>query len=101
MLLALIAPRPLYVASAEGDRHADPRGEFLGARHADPVYQLFNLQGIGTDDMPLVSQPVGGKIRYHIRPGKHDVTDYDWEQYLDFADANMRAKTGASAPTAN
>jgi hypothetical protein len=85
-LLALSAPRPLYVASAEGDRWSDPKGEFLGAFHASRVYELLGKKGIGTDQMPAVHQPVGETVRYHIRAGKHDVTDYDWEQYLKFAD---------------
>jgi len=85
LLLALIAPRPLYVASALEDQWADPRGEFLAAVAASPVYQLFGKQGIGTDRMPEVHQPVGAAVRYHVRAGKHDVTDYDWDQYLAFA----------------
>jgi len=85
MLLSLMAPRPLYVASAEGDQWSDPRGEFLSTRHADPVYALFNKKGIGTDSMPALHQPVGQTVRYHIRAGKHDVTLYDWQQYLRFA----------------
>jgi len=87
MLLSLMAPRPLYVASAEGDQWSDPRGEFLSTRHADPVYALFNKKGIGTDSMPALHQPVGQTVRYHIRAGKHDVTLYDWQQYLRFADS--------------
>lgn len=85
-LLALIAPRPLYVASADGDQWSDPRGEFLGAVQAEPAYRLYGKTGLGTTAFPNVDQPVGQTVRYHNRTGKHDVTDYDWEQYLRFAD---------------
>jgi hypothetical protein len=85
MLLALIAPRGLYVASAEGDQWSDPKGEFLGAANASPAWELFGKKAIATMTMPALHQPVGENVRYHIRAGKHDVTDYDWEQYLKFA----------------
>ena len=85
MLLALIAPRLLYVASATLDRWADPKGEFLAVRAAGPAWELFGERGVLVDEQPPPETPVGDCVGYHLRTGKHDLTEYDWLRFLEFA----------------
>jgi hypothetical protein len=92
MLMALVAPRPLYVASATADRWADPKGEFLAAKHASPVYELFHKPSLSGHDMPKPDQPIHATIGYHLRTGKHDVTVYDWQQYIKFSDRFLKKR---------
>jgi len=98
LLIALMAPRPVYVASAAEDLWADPLGEFLSAKHAEGVYRLFGKGGLGVATPPAVNQSVGQSIGYHLRSGKHDVTDYDWAQYLDFAGRHLRGTPDCPCP---
>jgi len=88
MLIALMAPRPVYVASAELDQWADPRGEFLSARHAEPIYRLFGKGGLGVDSMPPVNHPVGdGSATMSVR--ESTTLRLRLEQYLNFADRHL------------
>ena len=92
LLLSLIAPRPVYVASAEQDRWADPRGEFLSLKNADPVYAMVAGDTLASAGMPDVNSAVIGRMSYHMRSGKHDVTNYDWDKYLQWADSYMKRR---------
>lgn len=92
-LVALVAPRPMYVGSAEDDRWADPKGEFLGVWHASQVYSLLGKKGLPSDTMPPVNTSIGDTVGYHIRTGKHNLTEQDWTCYLDFADRHLNRQT--------
>ena len=89
-LVALIAPRPVYITSAVEDTWADPKGEFLSGYYAGPVYELYGLKGLGTDVHPPLHQPIMNTVGYHIRAGVHDVTEYDWMCWMDFADKHFK-----------
>lgn len=91
MLLALMAPRPVYVASAEKDNWADPKGEFLSAYHASPIYQLYGKKGMESIENPeknkaYLHQDVG----FHLRDGGHYIADYDWHRFIDFANYHFK-----------
>ena len=89
-LIALIAPRPVYIASAAEDLWADPKGEFLSGVYAGAVYHLYGLKGLETNVMPTINTPIMNQIGYHIRSGVHDVTDFDWQSYIAFAKKHWR-----------
>jgi hypothetical protein len=89
-LIALIAPRPVCIGSAVGDEWADPTGEFLGARYADPVYRLLGVEGFSGAEMPDPGEAVTSRVAYHLRPGGHGITAHDWSRYLDAADRQLR-----------
>jgi hypothetical protein len=90
-LIALIAPRPVYITGAQEDQWADPHGMFLAAVAAGPVYKLLGAEGLGTDQMPALNQPIVHTIAFHVRDGKHAVTAFDWDRFLAFADQHLRA----------
>ena len=86
-LLALVAPRLLYVSSATEDAWAGPRGEYTSAKLASAAWELYGRGGLASRGFPHADMPLhAGNIGYHLRTGMHDITEYDWNCYLDFAD---------------
>ncbi len=87
MLIALIAPRYVYVASASDDDNACPQNELLSARRAGDVYGLYGKRGLDVSGDPAFNTPYhGGAIAYHIREGRHALTPFDWDLFMDYAD---------------
>ncbi|REE78775.1 acetyl xylan esterase AXE1 [Paenibacillus taihuensis] len=90
MLLALIAPRLLYVASAAEDIWADPQSEYLSLQLAEPAYRLFGSDGLAAEPFPQIDSPITAQhCGYHVRAGGHDLTVTDWTYILAFADNRL------------
>ena len=91
MLLACIAPRPVYVHSGVEDTWADPRGEYLSAYHASEVYRLLGKKGLSSESSPPVGEAIiESDVGYHIREGGHSIQMFDWQRFLDFADYHLK-----------
>lgn len=89
-MLALVAPRLLYVSSATEDAWAGPRGEFAALELASPVWRnLYGIPGLIAHGFPKADTPLNaGSLGYHLREGFHDITRYDWRCYMDFAEGH-------------
>lgn len=91
MLISLIAPRPVYATNASEDLWADPKGTFLSLKNAEDVYSLYGLNSLLPEVPPALNTPViETPMAYHNREGKHDLTVYDWKQFIKFADYHFR-----------
>lgn len=91
MLMALIAPRALYVAAADEDLWADPKGQYLSLYNSLPVFQLYDKKTKLPEAMPSINIPVRSKnVAYHVREGVHNLTLKDWNFYMDQADIIMK-----------
>ena len=93
MLLAAIAPRPLYVKSNVEDIWAGPDDELLSCKLASPVYELYGMKGVIAEEEIVVNKPYHeGDIGYHRADGGHNLNAADWELFMDFADRYLQAE---------
>ncbi len=92
MLLALIAPRLLYVASSSEDTWADPESELRACMKASEVYELYGQKGCIVDEgkAEIGKSYHEGRIAYHVKEGKHGITSFDWEKFMDFWDMHKK-----------
>lgn len=88
-LAALCAPRPVLFSNAVDDTWADPEGQFLMLKLADPVYRLHGVVGLAQQNHPPVGTLIDSPLGYYIRPGRHSTTPEDWNIFCDFADAQF------------
>lgn len=92
MLVALIAPRPVLLQTGDKDGWSDPKGEFLAAVAAGPVYRLLGKQGLDTDQMPAAGSPILHTIGYTMHAGGHGTIPSDWDQFLAFMQMHLQDK---------
>jgi hypothetical protein len=93
MLISMIAPRPVYATNASEDLWADPKGTFLALKNAEEVYGLYGLKSALPEVQPELNNPIiASPLAYHNREGKHDLTVYDWKQFIRFADYHYSVK---------
>ena len=85
MLIALSAPRPVFVTGGTGDQWADPKGQFLAQVAAGPVYRLFGKKDLGVSSLPPLDTPIiDGALGWHYHTGGHTATRADWQAFLTF-----------------
>jgi hypothetical protein len=98
MLVALVAPRPLLLNTGSEDKWSDPRGEFLAAQAASPVYALFGKKGLADDAQPALDAPLLRDLAFHEHTGRHAILATDWKVFLDFADQHLQPRAGGGPP---
>jgi hypothetical protein len=91
-LLALIAPRPIFLGNARRDVWSDPNGTFRAAIGADPVYRLYGVTGL--DQSGMRDYNPGAGIAYRLRSGTHMINDSDWKAFIEFLNAHFKRTGG-------
>jgi hypothetical protein len=92
MLVALSAPRPVFLSEGLRNQWSYPKGQFLALVAAGPVYKLLDAKDLGVTELPPLDKPVSeGRLGYRYHSGGHTVLPADWKAFLDFADRHFKA----------
>ncbi len=78
---AIIAPRALLLQTGHTDLWSDPKGEFLSAVTAAPVYQLLGKQALYTDQLAASGQPIFHTMGFVMHAGGHGTVPADWDLF--------------------
>jgi hypothetical protein len=97
LLVASIAPRPLLLQTGDKDYWSDPKGEFLSAVAAGPVYKLLGKEALGTDQMPAAGTPIFHTLGYVMHEGGHGTIPSDWDLFLRFMQQHFQPDASRSA----
>ena len=92
MLISLIAPRPLLLQTGDTDFWSDPKGEYLAAVAASPVWRLLGTEGLAVDHYPAAGEPVLSTLGYSMHAGRHGILPYDWPVFLSFLQKHLLAQ---------
>ena len=91
MLIGLVAPRPVYATNASKDLWADPKGTYLSLKNAEKIYALYGIRSRLPAEPPAINEPIiFSPLAYHNREGEHNMTAYDWRNFIKFANFHYR-----------
>jgi hypothetical protein len=94
MLIALSAPRPVFITGGTQDQWADPKGMFLAEVAAGPVYRLLGKSDLGATELPPLDTPITkGDLGWHYHTGGHAATPEDWKAFLEFLGKYFQAQS--------
>jgi hypothetical protein len=92
MLVSLISPRPLLLQTGDTDYWSDPKGEYLSAVAASPVYRLLGTEGLTAGAYPPAGQPILSTLGYYMHAGRHGILPQDWPVFLAFLQKHLVAQ---------
>ena len=96
LLIALSAPRPVYVNGGLSDQWSDPKGEFFSLVAAGPVYRLLGAKDLGVTELPSLDQPItNGRLAFHYHSSGHTAVPADWQAFLDFAERHYKGSSNS------